>query len=103
MTKFFLIIIGILLASLIFAILTILLQGKIYKGKLRKQEADFLNQYNDLQFRQQEILNNAKHKKDKLHSGSDSDNFNNSLDILRNLKNDRSKTDSDKGRISKSL
>ena len=67
MTKFFLIIIGILLASLIFAILTILLQGKIYKGKLRKQEADFLNQYNDLQFRQQEILNNAKYKKDKLH------------------------------------
>lgn len=103
MTKFFLIIIGILLASLIFAILTIYLQWKIYKGKLRKQKADFLNQYNDLQFRQQEILNNAKHKKDKFHSGSDSDNFNNSLDILQNIKNDRSKTDSDKGRISKSL
>lgn len=103
MTKFFLIIIGILLASLIFAILTIYLQGKIYKGKLRKQEADFRNQYNRIQFRQQEILNNAKNKKDKLHSGSDSDNFNNSLDILQDLKNDRSKTDSDKGRISKSL
>lgn len=103
MKKFFLIIIGILLALLIFAILTIYLQGKIYKGKLRKQKADFLNKYNDLQSRQQEILNNAKHKKDKLHSGSDSDNFNNSLDILQNLKNDRSKTNSDKGRISKSL
>ena len=87
MTKFFLIIIGILLALLIFAILTIFLQGKIYKGKLRKQETDFLNQYNDLQFRQQEILNNAKHKKDSLHTGNNVDNFNNSLNILQNISN----------------
>ena len=87
MTKALLILVCSLLALLAAAALALFIQSKFYKGRLKKQEQDFLEQWNELQLKQKEILNNAKQKKESLHSGSDSDSFNSSLDVLQNISN----------------
>lgn len=87
MTKALLILVCSLLALLAAAALALFIQAKFYKGRLEKQKQDFLEQWNELQLRQKEILNNAKQKKESLHSGSDSDSFNSSLDVLQNISN----------------
>lgn len=87
MTKAFLITIGVLLYLLLIAGFALYIQAKVYKSRLKKQRQIFLEQMNWLQEKQKEILNNAKQKKESLHSGSDSDSFNSSLDVLQNISN----------------
>ena len=87
MTKALLITILVLFCLLFIAGLALFFQAKFYKGRLEKQKQDFLEQWNELQLKQKEILNNAKQKKESLHSGSDSDSFNSSLDVLQDISN----------------
>lgn len=87
MTKFLVTLIFILAVLFSISLLVVYIQGKFYKSKIQKKEAEIINQWNETQNRQQEILNNAKNKKDNLHTGNNIDNFNNSLDILQNISN----------------
>lgn len=87
MTKFLVTLIFILAVLFSISLLVIYIQGKFYKLKIQKKEAEIINRWNETQNRQQEILNNAKNKKDNLHTGSNADNFNNSLNILQNISN----------------
>lgn len=87
MTKFLLIMTAILAALFSVALLALYIQGKVYKSKLQKKEADIMARWNEMQSRQQEILNNAKQKKDSIHGAGDSDNFTRSLDILQDIAN----------------
>lgn len=95
MTKALLILVCSLLALLAAAVLALFIQSKFYKGRLEKQKRDFLEQWNELQLKQKEILDNAKQKKESLHSGNSDTNFNNSLNVLQNLAAGREKNNSD--------
>lgn len=87
MTKFLVTLIFILAVLFAVSLLVIYIQGKVYKSKLQKKEAEIISRWNEMQNKQQEILNNAKNKKDNLHTGNNVDNFNNSIDILQNISN----------------
>lgn len=85
MTKFLLIIICILTALFALAMLALYIQGKVYKGKLQRKEAELISMWNETQEKQKEILNNAKQKKDSLHSGDNAGDFKHSVDILQDI------------------
>ena len=87
MTKFLVTLIFILTVLFSISLLVIYIQGKFYKSKIQQKEAEIIGKWHETQNKQQEILNNAKNKKDSLHTGSNTDNFNNSLDILQNISN----------------
>lgn len=87
MTKFLITLIFILAVLFSIALFVIYIQGKFYKSKIQRKEAEIISKWNETQSKQQEILNNAKHKKDSLHTSNNVDNFNNSLNILQNISN----------------
>ena len=95
MTKTFIAIICVFFVLLFLSVLTIFVQKKVYQAKLKKMERDFLKRWNLMQSRQEEILKNAKQKKESLHSGNSDTNFNNSLNVLQNLAARREKNNSD--------
>ena len=87
MTKFLITLIFILAVLFSIALFVIYIQGKFYKSKIQRKEAEIIGKWNETHNKQQEILNNAKHKKDSLHTGNNVDNFNNSLNILQDISN----------------
>lgn len=91
MTKIFVAIICVFFVLLFLSILALFVQKKVYQAKLKKMERDFLKRWNSMQSRQEEILKNAKQKKESLHSGNSDTNFNNSLNVLQNLAAGRKK------------
>lgn len=95
MTKFLLITACVLAVLFVFCVLALFVQKKVYASKLKKQEQDFLKQWNELQEKQEEILKNAQKTKESLHTGSNDSDFSNSLNILQNLAGGRKKDDSD--------
>ena len=95
MTKFLFAVVAVLSALFVIALLALYLQGKVYKSKLKKQESDFIKQWNDMQSKQLEILNNAKKQKEDLHSGGNADSFNSSLDVLQKSSKARKKKAAD--------
>lgn len=95
MTKIFVSIICVFFVLLFLSVLALFVQKKAYQAKLKKMERDFLKRWNSMQSRQEEILKNAKQKKESLHSGNSDTNFNNSLDVLQNLAAGREKNNSD--------
>lgn len=95
MTKIFVSIICVFFVSLFLSILALFVQKKVYQAKLKKMECDFLKRWNSMQSRQEEILKNAKQKKESLHSGNSDTNFNNSLNVLQNLAVGGEKNNSD--------
>lgn len=94
MTKIFVSIICVFFVLLFLSALAIFVQKKVYQAKLKKIERDFLKRWNSMQSRQEEILKNAKQKKESLHSGNSDTNFNNSLNVLQNLAAGREKNNS---------
>ena len=95
MTKIFVSIICVFFVLLFLSILALFVQKKVYQAKLKKMERDFLKRWNSMQSRQEEILKNAKQKKESLHSGNSDTNFNNSLNVLQNLAVGGEKNNSD--------
>lgn len=95
MTKTSVAIICVFFVLLFLSVLIIFVQKKVYQAKLKKMERDFLKRWNLMQSRQEEILKNAKQKKESLHSGNSDTNFNNSLNVLQNLAAGREKNNSD--------
>lgn len=87
MTKFLVTVILILAALFSISLLVIYIQGKFYKAKIQKKEAEIIARWNEAQNRHQEILNNAKNKKDTLRTGDNANNFSSSLDILQDISN----------------
>ena len=85
MTKFLLIVICVLTVLFALAMLAIYIQGKIYKGKLQRKEAEIISMWNETQEKQKEILDNAKQKKDSLHTGDNDGDFKRSVDILQDI------------------
>ena len=95
MTKIFVSIICVFFVLLFLSILALFVQKKVYQAKLKKMERDFLKRWNLMQSRQEEILKNAKQKKESLHSGNSDTDFNNSLNVLQDLAAGREKNNSD--------
>ncbi|WP_296022402.1 hypothetical protein [uncultured Treponema sp.] len=95
MTRIFITAVCVLLALLFMAVLALFAQKKAYQSKLRKQERGFLEMWNSMQSRQEEILKDARQKKDNIRTGGNSSNFNSSLDVLQNLAGGKKRGDSD--------
>ena len=85
MTKFFLITIAILLCLFIIALFSLYIQNKFFKKKIEEQKEEARQQMNEINSKNQEILNNAKKKKNSVQTGNDTIDFNNSLNILQNI------------------
>ena len=85
MTKFFLITIAILLCLFIIALFSLYIQNKFFKKKIEEQKEKARQQMNEINSKNQEILNNAKKKKNSVQTGNDTIDFNNSLNILQNI------------------
>lgn len=85
MTKFLLIIALILLVLFLISLLGLYIQKQIYKLKLEEQKEESKQQMNEINSQAQGIINNVKQKKDNLHTGNNTNNFNNSLNILQNI------------------
>lgn len=84
LTKFFLIVIAVLLVGIIGLITSLFVQYKVFCSKIKKIEEESKQKFDNYTKRAQEILNNAKEQKESHNTGDSSTDFNACLDILHN-------------------
>lgn len=82
LTKFFLIVIAVLLLGIIGLLTSLFIQYKMFSSKIKKIEEESKAKFTNYAKKAQEILNDAKDKKDSIHTGNNADDFNASINIL---------------------